>query len=126
LNLDGFKEVNDMYGHSAGDDVLRAVAQALSQTSRRSDLAARLEGDHFMLVMTDADQRDATEAAKQICETIKFARARIAPDIAATTSIGWVFWRQGATVDELIESAEDSLQQASEPAPVLDSGEGAA
>src|SRR5439155_10447987 len=56
LDLDGFKLVNDTGGHSAGDEVLRRVAQALERSTRGSDVAFRMGGDEFALLLTGQDE----------------------------------------------------------------------
>ncbi|NMV20827.1 GGDEF domain-containing protein, partial [Vibrio parahaemolyticus] len=54
LDLDGFKEVNDTYGHDAGDEVLKKVSERLTSATRHSDLIARLSGDEFVMLVNPA------------------------------------------------------------------------
>ena len=61
IDLDGFKAVNDQLGHSAGDDVLVKFAQVLKQSSRSSDILARMGGDEFVVILLDTDQAGAEE-----------------------------------------------------------------
>ncbi len=55
IDLDGFKPVNDTYGHSAGDAVLQAIGKAMSMAVRKTDLVARLGGDEFLVILTDIE-----------------------------------------------------------------------
>jgi diguanylate cyclase (GGDEF)-like protein len=66
LDLDGFKQVNDTYGHQAGDAVLAAVAQRLSGAVRATDLVVRLGGDEFVLCCPDLPQADAIRLAERV------------------------------------------------------------
>jgi diguanylate cyclase (GGDEF)-like protein/PAS domain S-box-containing protein len=66
LDLDGFKAVNDTYGHEAGDHLLVAVGQRLTDTLRETDFIARLGGDEFTIIMSNPDKNDATRVALRI------------------------------------------------------------
>ncbi len=70
LDLDGFKEVNDTYGHDAGDEVLKKVSERLTSATRHSDLIARLSGDEFVMLVNPANQKVVTRIAEQLLESI--------------------------------------------------------
>ncbi|MCS0415901.1 diguanylate cyclase domain-containing protein [Vibrio diabolicus] len=70
LDLDGFKEVNDTYGHDAGDEVLKKVAERLTSATRHSDLIARLSGDEFVMLVNPANQKVVTRIAEQLLESV--------------------------------------------------------
>ena len=65
-DLDGFKALNDTYGHAVGDQVLVAVAQALRDGTRKEDAVGRLGGEEFLVVLPDADARAAAHAAERM------------------------------------------------------------
>jgi diguanylate cyclase (GGDEF)-like protein len=68
LDMDGFKKINDTLGHSAGDRLLRSVANALNQNTRASDLVARLGGDEFALLMPSTDEAEALATVDRLTE----------------------------------------------------------
>jgi diguanylate cyclase (GGDEF)-like protein len=68
IDADGFKGVNDAYGHPSGDAVLQQVANLLRQACRPTDLAARYGGDEFMLVLPGMDSSEAAQLAERLVE----------------------------------------------------------
>ena len=67
LDMDKFKDLNDTYGHMAGDSLLRAVAQALLSNIRAGDVACRFGGDEFIVLMPGASLEDVTRRGHQLC-----------------------------------------------------------
>jgi diguanylate cyclase (GGDEF)-like protein len=70
LDVDHFKEINDTFGHPAGDAALRHVARILRETLRDRDLAARIGGEEFAIWLPGADQRTAVEVAERLRERV--------------------------------------------------------
>jgi diguanylate cyclase (GGDEF)-like protein len=66
IDLDGFKTINDHYGHAAGDQYLKAVAEALKTCVRDHDFVARPGGDEFALILTRIDKRDSLNRLREI------------------------------------------------------------
>ena len=66
IDLDGFKTINDRYGHAAGDDVLRGVAELVVQNTRTQDYVARLGGDEFAIILPNCDMQAAVTFADRI------------------------------------------------------------
>lgn len=70
IDLDDFKQVNDTFGHQAGDLVLQAVGQTLKHLMRSTDLVARLGGDEFAVILDEVDEKQANEKAAQVRKVI--------------------------------------------------------
>ncbi len=104
FDLDGFKQVNDTGGHAEGDEVLRRVAAALRSSSRSSDLAFRVGGDEFALVLPSSGPAAtvaAAERARMVIDEI---------DERTTISFGVASWPDaGPTKDALLDRADRSL-----------------
>jgi diguanylate cyclase (GGDEF)-like protein/PAS domain S-box-containing protein len=114
LDLDGFKPVNDTFGHPKGDAVLRAVAKRLVDEVGVDGHVGRMGGDEFAIVLTDAQSRKLVEElADRIINAIKEPYMIDQMEIRIGVSIGCAFGPiDGATVDDLILKADLALYQA--------------
>ena len=114
LDLDGFKPVNDTFGHPKGDAVLRAVAKRLTDQVAHDGVVGRMGGDEFAIVIPDAQSRTKVEQmADRIIQTIKDPYDIDGTNIRIGVSIGCAFGpMDGATVDDLILKADLALYQA--------------
>jgi diguanylate cyclase (GGDEF)-like protein len=112
LDLDHFKKINDLYGHSRGDEVLAAVAAVLRASVRASDFVGRYGGEEFVLLLPDTDAQQAGIVA----EKVRAAVARLAPtDIEqhVTASLGVASLPKDASdADSLIRAADRALYTA--------------
>jgi diguanylate cyclase (GGDEF)-like protein/PAS domain S-box-containing protein len=114
LDLDGFKPVNDTFGHPKGDAVLRAVAKRLVDEVGSEGHVGRMGGDEFAIVIPDAQSRKLVEMiAERIVKSIKEPYMIDQTEIRIGVSIGCAFGPiDGATVDDLILKADLALYQA--------------
>lgn len=120
LDIDHFKVINDTYGHAAGDDVLRQVADRLRDNMRSSDLLARIGGEEFLIAIPESDLTHARVAAERICHLISDTPFFVGPtrkEIKVTMSIG-VTLAGSANSDKaedpslLVEAADAALYSA--------------
>jgi two-component system, cell cycle response regulator len=112
LDIDHFKQVNDTHGHPAGDDVLREVARAIGERLRAEDVAGRLGGDEFLVLLPDTDSDGARTVAEGIRQTVAAATPHAGGRrIKATVSVGWVTWH-GEDRDGLLQRADAALYAA--------------
>jgi diguanylate cyclase (GGDEF)-like protein len=113
LDLDNFKEINDRFGHPAGDNVLTAVSTAIRDSVRESDTVARFGGDEFAVVLIGASRRAADRVALRILRQVRgMAIDTGSGEVSITVSGGIAV---AATTDDarsLIQAADSALYQA--------------
>lgn len=114
IDLDDFKRINDVYGHSTGDAVLRNVSMIISDSVRATDHVARLGGDEFMVLLPDTDRSAATMVAEKLFD--KLSTAVISehfPHIRISSSMGLVSAnKEDEGVADFIERTERALHSA--------------
>jgi diguanylate cyclase (GGDEF)-like protein len=107
LDLDGFKGLNDRFGHAAGDDLLREVAHALERSMRAQDTAARIGGDEFCVLAPETDELGSHRLAARVEQAVRAVTAGAAR-IDASIGVA-VFPEDGATPAELMLQADRRL-----------------
>jgi diguanylate cyclase len=112
-DVDHFKKINDGYGHTFGDDVIRTVAKILRDNVKGKDVAARYGGEEFIVLLPDTPLQGAHFLAEKIRTTVAQSRFRRSNDSEAdasvTISIGVARYRHGETPLDLIERADVAL-----------------
>lgn len=113
-DIDHFKSVNDRYGHDAGDEVIKAVAQILENHKRTSDIVGRLGGEEFALVLPEATIESALGAAERFRQLVIDREINVAGQrIAITISIGATVCHSAPPgIDELLKEADMALYEA--------------
>ncbi len=112
LDLDNFKQINDVHGHGVGDAILVAVAQKMRQTVRQTDYIARVGGDEFMVLLLDSREGDAIKVADKIRMAVAQTSAGVnfGENVKTTCSIGIVpLGDKPASIDELLQKLHLSL-----------------
>jgi diguanylate cyclase (GGDEF)-like protein len=110
IDLDGFKKINDIFGHDAGDEMLVAVADRLREVVRDSDDIARMGGDEFAVVLADVTEGEAAAVADRVLGALNDASAF---RLQLGASVG-VSWDHRATVDGpgLVRRADQAMYRA--------------
>ncbi|MGM9484837.1 diguanylate cyclase [Roseateles sp. NT4] len=114
LDLDGFKAINDRYGHMAGDWLLRSVADRLRQAVRGNDLVCRVGGDEFVVLLPDADETAAIEIAQRLLVAVKLSHdlgGLVTVPGGASVGIA-IAPRDGMASEQLLAIADDGLYAA--------------
>jgi diguanylate cyclase (GGDEF)-like protein len=114
MDLDRLKEINDAYGHEAGNEVLKAVAQVIRAAVRASDLAARYGGDEFVVILTRTELNGGERVAEALREGIEEVGRRLGyPLGAVTVSVGIAEYDPAhPTSGDLLVNADRALYRA--------------
>jgi diguanylate cyclase (GGDEF)-like protein len=117
VDLDHFKQINDLHGHQVGDRVLESVARLVASSVRSSDTIARYGGDEFMIVLPETSSDGARELAERCRGAIAATAITAGPHTLRTTAsvgIASLGHAEVRTVDDLIRITDDALYEAKE------------
>ncbi len=113
IDMDNFKTINDTYGHGAGDEALKLVAMTLQAHIRKMDVAARMGGDEFVILFSNADRIGAVDRAQKLARklnslTLKFEGHRI----PVRASLGIQSYQKGDTIEGVFGRADARMYMA--------------
>jgi diguanylate cyclase (GGDEF)-like protein len=115
LDLDHFKQINDNFGHQAGDAYLQALGLFLSDRVRPQDIVCRYGGEEFVLILPDTTLTDAEILAAQLCQEIKHLhvehRSQFLEPVTASAGVAG-FPEHGLTSETLLHAADQALYRA--------------
>lgn len=109
LDIDGFKHINDQYGHQIGDDVLKAVSEILVRLCRNTDIVSRHGGEEFLVALPSTDHQAAMGQAERIRAAVEAGIRRPEP---LTISLGVATCRRPESLEDAEERADQALYQA--------------
>ena len=112
IDIDFFKKINDRYGHDAGDDILTALAKILNDSTRSSDMVARLGGEEFCIILPDAELQQAGTLAANLCQAVSLhSFTSGSHHIDVRISLGVSQKKDNETSEESIKRADKALYQ---------------
>jgi len=116
LDADRFKGINDMRGHAAGDEVIKALGEVIKKTVRATDVAGRLGGEEFAILLTETTIDEAAVMAERLRKNISEISVQYAGSTITFTSSFGVAWRDDecGSLDVLIAQADEALYKAKE------------
>jgi diguanylate cyclase (GGDEF)-like protein len=114
LDIDHFKDVNDTYGHTVGDEVLVKLSDLLRENVRHPDFVGRYGGEEFLLILPGTNINSASTQAERLCEQVRQTVMNVKnQEIKITVSIGIAHYRVGVdTWQKLLNRADKALYQA--------------
>ncbi|MGO4998204.1 diguanylate cyclase domain-containing protein [Oceanisphaera sp. W20_SRM_FM3] len=113
LDIDYFKEINDKYGHLAGDKALRLIARTLQRSLRESDFVARFGGEEFTVLLNNVSQDNLETPLQKLREQVKKIPFRFKDQpVTITISLGATLFKAGDTIHSALERADQALYRA--------------
>ncbi|MCF7925552.1 MAG: GGDEF domain-containing protein [Candidatus Izimaplasma sp.] len=114
IDIDHFKNVNDTYGHTVGDEVLKLIAKTLEMHVRANDFVGRFGGEEFVVLLRDVNQKELSYIAEKLRILVEQSTSFTDQDepIHVTISIGGTFYQKGDTVSSLIKRADENMYYA--------------
>lgn len=117
IDIDYFKRYNDTYGHLVGDLILKEIAQLFKKNSRTVDILARYGGEEFVFILPSTSEVQASMFAERLrrqMEEHRFASEGIPQECKVTISVGVAEFKDGDTVEQLINKSDHALYRAKE------------
>ncbi|HEX3825190.1 MAG TPA: EAL domain-containing protein [Mycobacteriales bacterium] len=114
LDVDQFKMVNDSFGHTCGDSLLRQAAERISSAIRPGDTVARFGGDEFVVVCDDVTATEVEQISQRILETVRAPCLIEGQEVNVTASLGIALAEPGATPESLLRDSDAAMYRAKE------------
>ncbi len=113
IDIDHFKAINDTFGHTIGDQVLRQLATLLREKSRETDMVGRYGGEEFLIILPNTRLNEAIEQAARLCKLVREAEFDVGQKSHLTISIGVAEYRIGEeTWQKFLSRADMALYEA--------------
>ena len=109
VDVDDFKNINDTFGHTKGDIVLKTIAQKMQQACRKNDIAARIGGEEFIILLKDTVKEEAISIAERLRKSIEEIEIE---DINVTISLGITCLKEDDTVELFFSRGDKALYKA--------------
>jgi len=114
-DLNGFKKVNDSFGHLTGNRLLQEISARFKSSCREYDQVGRLGGDEFVFVLPDVTKDNIAEMQKRLSRAVHEASRSACPEMMVSVSVGSSFYPEdGASGEELLSEADRSMYEVKE------------
>ena len=110
IDLDGFKDVNDTFGHNIGDLVLKEIANRLTNSVQENDMVARLGGDEFLVIAEEQGKQSAKSIGSLVLENVSRGIETAEGEVNISASVGIALYPDsGLTAEELVKAADKAM-----------------